>query len=183
MASVEPVRISVACEFGDWQTKCDGIISIYDSEAAAIAGAIDRAHVLGREGRFAFVVMRTLTSVYGPTGLIRTLPTRGRPNAQQPESLLPEQQVPALAEPAPATAPLALEANWPKADHPAEPVREPENALPAEIVADEPERQPRVMRIVAALARETEGKLSSGRSFHEKVTRLARSRKLPPLRW
>ena len=180
MASVEPVRISVACEFGDWQTKCDGIVSTYDSEAAAIAGAIDRAHVLGREGHFAFVVMRTLTSVYGPTGLIRTLPTRGRPNAPQPESFVPE-QIPALAEPAPATAPVALEARWPKADRPAEPKHEPE-VLPTE-VADEPERQPRVMRIVAALARETEGKASSGRSFHEKVTRLARSRKLPPLRW
>jgi hypothetical protein len=54
--------------------------------------------------------MRTLTSVYGPTGHIRTLPTRGRPNGQAQEQVAAEaEEITILAEPAPSVVPTALE--------------------------------------------------------------------------
>jgi hypothetical protein len=38
------------------------------------------------------------------------------------------------------------------------------------------------MRIVAALAREAEERAPAGRSIHQTITRLARSRRMPSLR-
>jgi hypothetical protein len=51
--------------------------------------------------------------------------------------------------------------------------------VPAEI---EPERPGRFMRIVAALAREAEERAPAGRTFHQTISRLARSRRMPSLR-
>lgn len=185
MASVDLVRISVAREFGTWQTRYGDVVDDHESEGAAVAAAIKRAQDFGRQGRFAAVVMRTLTSVYGPTGLIRTLPTRGRPNLQPQEGTAAE-DIQVLAEPAPSVAPIVLEspavldeerrrnrAPKPESDMP---------DIPEAPVREMPERPGRFMRVVAALAREAEERASAGRSFHQTISRLARSRRMPSLR-
>jgi hypothetical protein len=211
MASVDPIRISVLCEVGTWLTRHGEVVRYYDSEAAAITAAIRRAQDFGRQGHFAAVVMRTLTSVYGPTGLIRTLPTRGRPMVQSHDLVADEEEgIAILADAEPSVVPAAA-ALRPAATKPVAP--EPVSSLslgptavkpaalkpatveehwqdqqsgkveaipaPAEI---EPERPGRLMRVVAALAREAEERTSSGRSFHQTISRLARSRRMPSLR-
>jgi hypothetical protein len=238
MASVDLIRISVAREFGTWQTRFGEVVRDFDSEGAAVVAAISQAQDLGRQGRFAAVVMRTLTSVYGPTGLIRTLPTRGRPNGQMQDPMAAEaEDIAFLAEPAPSVVPTALETadenpapvrlavRKPAAMKPAtlDPVASapapskfapakrdalgPSTAKPAalktlsveerRLEADrqsgkadaistpaeaEPERPGRFMRIVAALTREAEERAPAGRSIHQTITRLARSRRVPSLR-
>jgi hypothetical protein len=218
MASVDPIRISVLCEVGTWLTRHGEVVRYYDSEAAAITAAIRRAQDFGRQGHFAAVVMRTLTSVYGPTGLIRTLPTRGRPMVQshdlvaegeeeiaffadpapsvvpvvaEPMALKPVALKPVAAKPAPqrplalkptgvepaALKPATVEEHWQEADQ--QSGRVDTIPAPAEI---EPERPGRFMRVVAALAREAEERASAGGSFHQTISRLARSRRMPSLR-
>jgi hypothetical protein len=54
--------------------------------------------------------------------------------------------------------------------------------LPEAPVEAVPERPGRFMRVVAALAREAEERASVGRSFHQTISRLARSRRAPSLR-
>ncbi len=209
MASADPIRISVLCEVGTWLTRHGDVVRYYDSEAAAITAAIRRAQDFGRQGLFAAVVMRTLTSVYGPTGLIRTLPTRGRPMVQSDDPVADEaEEIAVFADPAPSVVPAADEpvalkpvvakplarplvgkpAARPLSRQPsvAEKVRQDLNprpvqvdAIPAEV---EPERPGRFMRIVAALARETEERAPAGRSFQQTISRLARSRRMPSLR-
>jgi hypothetical protein len=212
MASADPIRISVLCEVGTWLTRHGDVVRYYDSEAAAITAAIRRAQDFGRQGLFAAVVMRTLTSVYGPTGLIRTLPTRGRPMAQSDDPVADEaEEIAVFADLAPSVVPAADEpvalrpvvgkpvaatarplvskpAAKPVARQPSviEKVRQDLNprpvqvdAIPAEV---EPERPGRFMRIVAALARETEERAPAGRSFQQTISRLARSRRMPSLR-
>jgi hypothetical protein len=207
MASADPIRISVLCEVGTWLTRHGDVVRYYDSEAAAITAAIRRAQDFGRQGHFAAVVMRTLTSVYGPTGLIRTLPTRGRPMVQSNDPVADEaEEIALLADPAPSVVPVADE---PMALKPvATPLAFKRTAIktaarkpsmvgedrqeadrrsgnvdaipvPAEI---EPERPGRFMRIVAALAREAEERAPAGRTFHQTISRLARSRRMPSLR-
>ena len=207
MASADPIRISVLCEVGTWLTRHGDVVRYYDSEAAAITAAIRRAQDFGRQGHFAAVVMRTLTSVYGPTGLIRTLPTRGRPMVQSYDPVADEaEEIALLADPAPSVVPVADEPMAlkpvvlkPVAPKPvarplalkpaarkrsmAEEERQEGNVdaipVPAEI---EPERPGRFMRIVAALAREAEERAPAGRTFHQTISRLARSRRMPSLR-
>ena len=207
MASADPIRISVLCEVGTWLTRHGDVVRYYDSEAAAITAAIRRAQDFGRQGHFAAVVMRTLTSVYGPTGLIRTLPTRGRSMVQSNDPVADEaEEIALLADPAPSVVPVADE---PMALKPvATPLAFKRTAIktaarkpsmvgedrqeadrrsgnvdaipvPAEI---EPERPGRFMRIVAALAREAEERAPAGRTFHQTISRLARSRRMPSLR-
>jgi hypothetical protein len=222
MASADPIRISVLCEVGTWLTRHGDVVRYYDSEAAAITAAIRRAQDFGRQGLFAAVVMRTLTSVYGPTGLIRTLPTRGRPSAQSDDDSVVDEaeEIAVLAEPVPSVVPVADEpaalrpvlkpvaakpaarplAAKPTAVRPAaarpvarqpsvvEQVRQDLNPRPSNVDAIpappeiEPERPGRFMRIVAALARETEERAPAGRSFQQTISKLARSRRMPSLR-
>ena len=207
MASADPIRISVLCEVGTWLTRHGDVVRYYDSEAAAITAAIRRAQDFGRQGHFAAVVMRTLTSVYGPTGLIRTLPTRGRPMVQSNDPVADEaEEIALLADPAPSVVPVADEpmalkpvatplafkrtAIKPAARKPSVVGEDRQEAdrrsgnvdaipVPAEI---EPERPGRFMRIVAALAREAEERAPAGRTFHQTISRLARSRRMPSLR-
>jgi hypothetical protein len=207
MASADPIRISVLCEVGTWLTRHGDVVRYYDSEAAAITAAIRRAQDFGRQGHFAAVVMRTLTSVYGPTGLIRTLPTRGRPMVQSNDPVTDEaEEIALLADPAPSVVPVADEpmalkpvatplafkrtAIKPAARKPSMVGEDRQEAdrrsgnvdaipVPAEI---EPERPGRFMRIVAALAREAEERAPAGRTFHQTISRLARSRRMPSLR-
>jgi hypothetical protein len=207
MASADPIRISVLCEVGTWLTRHGDVVRYYDSEAAAITAAIRRAQDFGRQGHFAAVVMRTLTSVYGPTGLIRTLPTRGRPMVQSNDPVADEaEEIALLADPAPSVVPVADEpmalkpvatplafkrtAIKPAARKPSMVGEDRQEAdrrsgnvdaipVPAEI---EPERPGRFMRIVAALAREAEERAPAGRTFHQTISRLARSRRMPSLR-
>jgi hypothetical protein len=223
MASANPIRISVLCEVGTWLTRHGDVVRYYDSEAAAITAAIRRAQDFGRQGHFAAVVMRTLTSVYGPTGLIRTLPTRGRPMVQPDDGPVADEaeEITLMAEPAPSVVPavdepVALKSvvtrpvaarpvAKPPASRPAtvapttvkpgarqpsvvEKVRQDLNPRPSNVDAIpvpaeiEPERPGRFMRIVAALAREAEDRSPAGRSFHQTISRLARSRRMPSLR-
>jgi hypothetical protein len=142
MASVEPIRISVLRQFGTWQTRCGEAVGTYETESDAVAAAITQARELGREGRFAYVVMRALTSVYGPTGLIRTLPTRGRPAPRQ-EEREPEKPS-ASVEP-----PVAPTVESPPKDG--------DSAVPA---VEAPVPPTRFTRIAAALAREAENRRS-----------------------
>jgi hypothetical protein len=207
MASADPIRISVLCEVGTWLTRHGDVVRYYDSEAAAITAAIRRAQDFGRQGHFAAVVMRTLTSVYGPTGLIRTLPTRGRSMVQSNDPVADEaEEIALLADPAPSVVPVADEpmalkpvatplafkrtAIKPAARKPSMVGEDRQEAdrrsgnvdaipVPAEI---EPERPGRFMRIVAALAREAEERAPAGRTFHQTISRLARSRRMPSLR-
>ncbi len=212
MASADPIRISVLCEVGTWLTRHGDVVRYYDNEAAAITAAIRRAQDFGRQGHFAAVVMRTLTSVYGPTGLIRTLPTRGRPMVQSNDPVADEaEEIALLADPAPSVVPVADEpmalkpvllkpiapkpvarplALTPAVRKPSMIERDRQEAdrrsgnvdaipVPAEI---EPERPGRFMRIVAALAREAEERAPAGRTFHQTISRLARSRRMPSLR-
>jgi hypothetical protein len=177
----------VAREFGTWQTRCGDVVDDHASEGAAIAAAIKQAQDFGRQGRFAAVVMRTLTGVYGPTGLIRTLPTRGRPNLQPQEASAEDVQI--LAEPAPSVAPIVLESpavldeerRFNRAPPAAGEIHVIPDILEAPVEAA-PERPGRFMRVVAALAREAEERASAGRSFHQTISRLARSRRIPSLR-
>lgn len=188
MASVDLVRISVAREFGTWQTRCGDVVDDHESEGAAVAAAIKSAQDFGRQGRFAAVVMRTLTSVYGPTGLIRTLPTRGRPIPQLQEAPAAE-EIQLLAEPAPSMAPVVLESpavldeerRRNQASQTGGEIRVIPD-IPEVPVEPVPERPGRFMRVVAAFAREAEERASAGRSFHQTISRLARSRRMPSLR-
>lgn len=188
MASADPIRISVLCEVGTWLTRHGDVVRYYDSEAAAITAAIRRAQDFGRQGHFAAVVMRTLTSVYGPTGLIRTLPTRGRP-AQQLQEAPEAGDIHVLADPAPSMAPVVLESpavlDEERRHNPARQLDSDIHVMPdipAELVEETPERPGRFMRVVAAFAREAEERAATGRSFHQTISRLARSRRMQSLR-
>ena len=73
-----PIPIWVLQESQDWKIKYDDVVLDYETQKEAIAAAFGLARALSKEGQSSHVITGMLTSLYGPAGFIRTIPTRKR---------------------------------------------------------------------------------------------------------
>lgn len=74
--SPDPIQIRVLREAGMWRVRYGDVMLEYESHSRALAASIELAQTLGREGQFSAVVMGMITSLYGPSGFIQTVPNR-----------------------------------------------------------------------------------------------------------
>ena len=70
-----PVDIAVAREAETWKIRYGAVELECATQAEALAEAIALARAFGKEGGFSTVRTGVMTSVYGPDGFIRALPT------------------------------------------------------------------------------------------------------------
>jgi hypothetical protein len=80
-----PVDIAVAREAETWKIRYGAVELECASQAEALAEAIALARAFGKEGGFSTVRTGVMTSVYGPDGFIRAVPSLKRP---EPRSLI-----------------------------------------------------------------------------------------------
>ena len=70
-----PIEITVVREAKSWKIRYGAVELDYATQAEALADAIALAHAFGREGQFSTVRSGVMTSVYGPNGFIRAVPS------------------------------------------------------------------------------------------------------------
>jgi len=138
----EPIQIRVLREAGTWTVAYDDVVLEYETHDSALAASIELARTFGREGHFSAVVMGMITSLYGPTGFIKTVPNRRKPIATPSTPSTDELLAPAYLDI------LKQKTSLPTATKPAEPLRSP-LALEA---PRKMEKQPRLLRIASALS-------------------------------
>ncbi len=80
-----PIPIWVLQESQDWKIKYEGVVLDYETQKEAIAAAFGLACALSKEGQSSHVITGMLTSLYGPAGFIRTIPTRRRSTVKSRE--------------------------------------------------------------------------------------------------
>jgi hypothetical protein len=73
-----PIDIVVVREAETWWIRYGSVELDYAVQAEALADAIAIAHAFGKEGQFTSVRSGVMTSVYGPDGFIRAVPTAKR---------------------------------------------------------------------------------------------------------
>ena len=137
----DPIQIRVLREAGMWRVQFQGVVLEYESHDRALAASIELAHTLGCEGQRVAVVMRMITSFYGPAGFIQTVPNRKKSDSKAFTSKMPMQP---LIESLPEIEGTSLvpEVSPEPLDRPAE--------LPRRKLAEE--KEPRLLRIASALA-------------------------------
>jgi hypothetical protein len=74
-----PVDIAVAREAETWKIRYGAVELECATQAEALAEAIALARAFGKEGGFSTVRTGVMTSVYGPDGFIRAVPSLKRP--------------------------------------------------------------------------------------------------------
>jgi hypothetical protein len=70
-----PIDIAVVQEAPTWKIRYGSVELNYATQAEALADAIAIAHAFGKAGEFSTVRTGVMTSVYGPEGFIRAVPT------------------------------------------------------------------------------------------------------------
>jgi hypothetical protein len=80
-----PVDIAVAREAETWKIRYGAVELECATQAEALAEAIALARAFGEEGGFSTVRTGVMTSVYGPDGFIRAVPSLKRP---EPNALI-----------------------------------------------------------------------------------------------
>lgn len=74
-----PIEITVVREGKTWKIRYGAVEVDHTTQADAVADAIALAHALGKDGLFSSVRMGVMTSVYGPDGFIRAVPSAKLP--------------------------------------------------------------------------------------------------------
>jgi hypothetical protein len=70
-----PVEITVVREANTWKIRYGAVELDYETQAEALADAIAIARAFGKAGEFSTVRTGVMTSVYGPEGFIRAVPS------------------------------------------------------------------------------------------------------------
>jgi len=70
-----PIEIAVVREAKSWKIRYGSVELDYASQAEALADAIAIARAFGKAGEFSTVRTGVMTSVYGPDGFIRAVPS------------------------------------------------------------------------------------------------------------
>jgi hypothetical protein len=74
--AVDRVKLAVVFHEDAWRLQVGERFSRpFNSDREAIQAAIRHAHNLGRQGHEAEIVMKAMTCLYGPNGLVRAVPT------------------------------------------------------------------------------------------------------------
>ena len=81
---IASVDIAVVRDAATWKIKYGAVVLDYATQAEALGEAIALAHAFGREGQFSTVRSGVMTSVYGPNGFIRAVPTPKRSEPAAP---------------------------------------------------------------------------------------------------
>ena len=88
-----PIDIVVVREAETWWIRYGSVELDYATQADALADAIALARAFGKEGQYSSVRTGVMTSVYGPDGFIRAIPTAmlsRRANSPEPKELTNE---------------------------------------------------------------------------------------------
>jgi hypothetical protein len=73
-----PIDIAVVREAETWKIRYGSAVLDCATQGEALADAIALAHAFGKDGQFSTVRAGVMTSVYGPDGFIRAVPTPKR---------------------------------------------------------------------------------------------------------
>jgi hypothetical protein len=74
-----PIEITVVCEANTWKIRYGSVELDYSTQAEALADAIAIARAFGKAGEFSAVRSGVMTTVYGPDGFIRAVPSAKLP--------------------------------------------------------------------------------------------------------
>jgi hypothetical protein len=74
-----PIEITVVCEANTWKIRYGSVELDYSTQAEALADAIAIARAFSKAGEFSTVRFGVMTSVYGPDGFIRAVPSAKLP--------------------------------------------------------------------------------------------------------